>query len=67
LGHPFAPPIQQTVDSSNIARALSFEAFAFFATNVGAPMTAPGIGTDSFAHLYLRLGGAITVSQHMMI
>jgi hypothetical protein len=64
LGHPFAPLIQQTADSSNVAKALSFDASAFFATNAGTPTTAPGVGTDSFAHLYRRLGGAFKVSQH---
>jgi hypothetical protein len=67
LGHPFAPPIQQAADSSNVARVLSFDAFAFFASNAGAPTTAPGIGADGFTHLYCQLGGAFMVSQHVTI
>ncbi len=49
LGSSFAAPIQWTADSSNIAGALSFDAFAFVATNAGTPTTAPGVGTDGIA------------------
>jgi hypothetical protein len=49
LGLSFAPPIQQTADSSNVARALSFNPFAFFATNADMPMTVLGIGPDGIA------------------
>ncbi len=67
LGPSFAPPIQQTADSSNVAGALSFDAFAFFATNAGTPTIALGVGADRIAHLYHRLGSAFTVSQHAVI
>jgi hypothetical protein len=49
LGPSFAPPIQQTADSFNVAGALSFDIFAFFATDAGKPKTAPGIGADGIA------------------
>jgi hypothetical protein len=55
------------MDSSNVTRALSFDAFAFFATNVGTPMPAPGIGADSFAYLYRWLGSVFMVSHHETI
>jgi hypothetical protein len=49
LGPSFAPPIQWTSVLSNVAGALSFDAFAFFATDAGVPTTAPGVGTDRIA------------------
>jgi hypothetical protein len=59
----FAPPIQRTADSSNVKGVQSFDAIAFFATNAGAPMTAPGIVADGITHLYHRLGGEPTGEQ----
>jgi hypothetical protein len=56
----FAPPIQRTVDLSNVAGALSFNAFAFFATNVGAQMTALGIGAGGIA--FATAAGAVTTA-----
>ncbi len=67
LGPSFAHLIQQTMDSSNVTGSLSFNAFAFFATNLGAPTNAPGVGADRISHLYYWLGGAFTVSQHAEI
>jgi hypothetical protein len=52
---------------SNVAGALSFGAFAFFATNVGTPTNALGIDTDGIDHLYHWLGSAFTVSQYAAI
>jgi hypothetical protein len=43
---------------SHIARALSFNAFAFFTTNAGAPTTALGIGVYRIA---------VTTSQDWII
>ncbi len=40
FGPSFAPPIQQTAESSNVAGALSFDTFIFFATNAGASVLA---------------------------
>jgi hypothetical protein len=54
----YAPPVQQTADSSNVAGELSFDTFAFFPTNAGMPTTAPGIGTDRIA--FATAAGATT-------
>jgi hypothetical protein len=48
------------VDLSNVAKALSFDAFAFFATNIGAPMTIPGIGADRIA--FTTAGGTVATT-----
>jgi hypothetical protein len=45
----FAPPIQRTVDSSDIAGALSFNALTFSATNTATPRTTLGVGSDGIA------------------
>ncbi len=60
LGPSFPPPIQRTADLSNAARALSFDAIAFFAPNAGMPMTASEVGADGITHLYNWLGGEPT-------
>jgi hypothetical protein len=60
LGPSFAPPIQQTANLSNVVGALSFDAFAFFPTNAGAPTTAPGMGTGRST--FTTAEGAATTS-----
>jgi hypothetical protein len=44
----------------NINGALSFNAFAFFANNAGAPTAALGIGADGITHLYCWLSSEPT-------
>ena len=55
LGSSFAPPIQQTADLSNVAGALSLDAFDFFATKADAPITAPGVDADGIAFATARV------------
>jgi hypothetical protein len=60
FGPSFAPPIQQTANSSNVAGALPFNAFTFFATNPAALTTALGVGTNRIA--FSTAAGAATTA-----
>ncbi len=63
LGPSFAPPIQRTVDSSNVAGALSFWRLCLLCHQRGSPAFALGIGADRIAFA-IAMGPAPSNDYH---